>query len=293
MRYLQILHTAKYLATKNPIFWLFGLALYGGFNLYLINFFTLFKNEEWKAWPTSLDVILNGAGHGYIFLILAGAVLFTVLNIIKILFIVFAHNEMHKVKEHECDLCVRITSEVLPYTQWLKYVLIASSITVIITSSVTLTTGSIITMYAVDSAPVVIINLLFVALITCATGIWNLFTGYFIVIHGMNFARASKSALDILVLRMRNVLEFTVLLSILYTAAVLIGNTFIYVWQQGIGGIDTTMVRLIALVMFVLWFAGNNVFFNLAFLVFFDKLVKSVRSPKGVVNGQLQPNILH
>lgn len=293
MRYLQILHKAKDLATKNPIFWLFGLALYGGFNLYLINFFTLFKNGGWKAWPTSLDSMFNGAAHGYIFLVIAGAVLFAVLNIIKILFIVFAHSEMHKVKDHECDLCVRVTSEVMPYSQWLKYILIASSITVIITSSITLTTGSIVTRYAIDSAPLVIINLLFVALITCATGIWNLFTGYFVVIHGMNFARASKAALDLLVLRMRNVVEFTVLLSILYTAAVLIGNTFIYVWQQGIAGVDATLIRLVALSMFVLWFAGNNVFFNLAFLVFFDNLVKSVRSPKEVVNGQLQPNILH
>lgn len=273
-----ILHTAKNLIAKNLVFGLFGLALYGGFNLYLINFFALLNQDEWKAWPSAFESVFNGAMHGYVLLLFAGAVLFVTLNIVKILFIVYAHNEIHRVRDLQCDLCVRVVNESMPYAQWLKYVVLASSITVIITSSIALTTGTIISRYAFENTPVVVVNILFTTLVMCIAGIWNLFTSYFVVLHGMNFSRASKIALDLLVLRFRRVVEFMVILSILYSLAVMIGNAFIHVWQNGLLDSTEQPLRLIALVAFVVWFALNNVFFNLSFLIFFDELVKSIGS---------------
>ena len=293
MRYLEILHTAKNLTAKNPIFWLFGLMLYGGFNLYIINFFALFSKSEWQAWPLAIDSMFGSPALSYAFLLLGAAVMFVVLNIIKIIFIVLTHNEMHKVKDLECDLCVKVKAQSLTYWFWLKSILLTSSITIIITASVTFATSSIIFGFAQDKTAAVVINILFVILVTGIVGIWNLFTSYFVVMHGMNFSRASKAALDLLTLRLRVVVEFVIIISALYSLAVIISNAFIYVWQHGIGGVSDPALRIVALVIFVLLFALNNSFFNVALILFFDKLVKAIGAEKELPDGQLQPNILH
>jgi hypothetical protein len=293
MRYLEILHTAKNLTAKNPIFWLFGLVLYGGFNLYFVNFFALFSKSEWKAWPVAFDGMFGSPVHGYAFLVLGAAVMFVVLNVIKIIFIVLTHNELHKVKDLECDLCAKVKAQSLTYWFWLKSVLLTSSVTIVITASITFAISSVIYGYAPDNAPAVVVNILFVILVTGIVGIWNLFTCFFVVMHGMSFSRASKAALDLLTLRMREWIEFVIVISALYALAVIIGNAFIYVWQHGIGGMSDPAVRIVALVIFVLWFALNNSFFNIALVVFFDKMVKTIGVDKEVPDGQLQPNILH
>lgn len=289
MRYTQILHTAKELAIKNPLFWLFGLVLYGGFNVYAVNFFALTNSIEVGISPSLL------MPHQYMFLILAGIILFVVMNNAKILFIVIVHNELHDIKQMTCATCVIVSTNNTPYFTWLRNVLIASSITILMTSTIAYASGFIISAYAQNNGPVIIMNVIFTMLVACIIGTWNLFTSYFVVMHNLSFSKASSAALDLIITRLRIISEFIVTLLLLYGAAAIIGNAFIYVWQEGIAGADLFSIRIVALTLFVIWFAFNNTFFNIAFVVFFDALVKSIGSEdkKLLGNGQLSSNILN
>ncbi len=293
MRSIQILRTARDIAIKNPVFWLFGLALYGGFNLYLLNLFTLLDDATRQSWLIIFNSLLHQNPFWHIIFLLAGVILFLVLNLIKIFFIIFAHNEVHATQDLQCDLCVKVFNQTLPYGKWLKNVASASGITMCVTGGITLATGYIIAYYAKDNAPVMTLNFLLIALVICAVGIWNLFLSYFVVVHGMNFSQASQSALSLLILRLRQIVVFSLLLFGLYFLAVFIGNTFIYVWQNGVFGNTNFLMRVFALMVFILWFVINNVFFNFAFFVFFDQLVKSNNARKESKDRQLQPNILN
>lgn len=293
MNYFKILHIAKSLTAKNPIFWLFGLVLYGGFNLYFLNFFALFSKTEWHTWPITVQNIFGNAIYSYVLLIVTGIILFVLWNLIKIIFIVLVHNEIHKVLELECDLCVKVKAEQLNYWVWMKSVLLASVVTIVLSTSIVFAISSVVYGFGKESVPAVIINGLIIVVVTSVIGAWNLFTSFFVVMHGMWFSRASKAALDLLTLRFRAVIEFGFIISAIYFMAAYIANAFIYTWHHGIGGETGSILRGAALIIFVLWFAFNNVFFNIALIVFFNKLVKSISARKEVVDGQLQPNILH
>lgn len=193
-----------------------------------------------------------------------------------------AHNELHNIADQTCDACVRIKSQNLPYVTWLKYVLLTSIVTVLITSTITLAAGLIVSQYVTDISAALVVNVIFVGLVTCGVGVWNLFTTFFVVLHGMNFAKASKAALDLMVIQMRKVAEFVFILSALYGLAVIVGNAFIHLWQHGFGRAEFYQLRIIPLLMFILWFAINNAFFNLSILLFFDNLVRSVGVRKEV-----------
>ena len=289
MRYTQILHTAKELAIKNPLFWLFGLVLYGGFNLYAINFFALTNYVEVGISPSLL------MPHQYMLLLLAGIILFVVMNNAKILFIMMVHNELHDIKKMTCTACVLVTTKNIPYFTWLRNVLVTSSITILMTSAIAYASGFIISVYALDNGPVIIMNVIFTVLVACVIGTWNLFASYFIVMHNLSFSKASSAALDLLVTRLRIISEFIIILLLFYGASAIIGNAFIYVWQEGVAGVNIFSIRLIALILFIAWFACNNAFFNIALVVFFDALVKSIGSEDKELlkNGQLSPNILN
>lgn len=286
MLYANILKKSYTLAISNPVFWLFGFVMLGGFNLYLINFFTLVPNGEWKLWPESFGAMFHSSLLGLLAAVLGAATIFVILNLIKIIFIVTVHKFLHASSDQnsdkpaECNLCTLIkrqteSKEPLPYFVWLTRVMIASALTIALTSGVTLAANAVLGARDYDSPIAVIINLLIIAAITCIIGTWNIFTSYFIVLHGMNFQSASSAGIDLMTKHARRVAEFVVLLSVIYTLAVIVGNAFIHVWRFDVIVDSFALLRLLFMVISVLWFAVNNAFFNIAFLVFFDRTVKS------------------
>ncbi len=293
MRYQEVLSQAYRLTIRNPFLWMFGLVMLGGFNLFLINFFTIVPGGKWKAWPSLMESMAGSPAAGWVVTLLGLAAAFIILNLVKILFIVVAHrllpghwSESNPDRSPECDLCAKmkrqVESEVSPpYFAWLGHMLLASGATILLTAGTTLAANAVLSTQGY-SPTAVVINLLFIAAITCLIGTWNAFTGYFIVLHNMSFQTASAASIDLLVKHTRRVVEFVILLSVIYSFSVIVGNAFFHVWHFGFIGEAIPAVRLVFLAAFVLWFAINNSFFNIAFLIFFDRTVKAAPAAKEV-----------
>lgn len=288
MRYREVLSQAYSLTIRNPLLWLFGLVMLGGFNLSLINFFSVWPRGESTSWPLVPGGVFDFAPMDMFAVFAIAIATFIILNLIKIIFIVVAHKFIHSGQTTECDLCVRVkrqaensasvgpkTFESLPYFDWLVKVLIGSAITIALTVGITLLANAVLSTGSYDTPAAIMLNLMFIAATACVIGTWNVFTSYFIVLHGLGFPAASSAAIDLIVKHARRVLEFVILVSIIYSFSVMIGNAFIHVWHFGFLGEAVMYVRMLFLAVFLLWFAINNAFFNLAFLIFFDRTVKA------------------
>lgn len=279
MRYREVLSQAYTLTVSNPVLWLFGLVMLGGFNLSLINFYSIFKSAQWKQWSLVLDYLFSSelVGLGVIFF--AVTLAFILLNIFKIIFISQVHGIVHKKGQLEiskkCTLCLK-SGDSLPYREWIPRVSLASLITVGFSFGISFAANAFINTGGYDGPMVVIINLFFVVLMVVVLGVWNSFTSYFIVLHNLNFERAAIAAIDLMIAKYRQIFEFVVLLSLIHTASVLVTTYFINLPQ--FWGSAFYAVELIALA----WFALNNAFFNIAFIIFFDSLVKSIPKEESV-----------
>lgn len=292
MNFRIIFRQAYLLTIRNPLLWLFGVVLLGGFNLSLVNFAALVQNHAWKTWPLPLHLLSRTEPQQIAIVVTTLVIGFIALHFIKLTFIVFAHNLIHKVnvlggntgndaskKNIHCRLCVHVQDSTTPLLVWWIRIMIASVITIAITAGISIVVNSLLSRASGNIEAALAINLLFLIIVTCIVGTWNAFTTYFIVLHGQGFKSAIALAFDLLVMHFRRVLEFVVCLSAFYTVAVFVGNAFISVWQHGLTGNMSVEVRGIFLVLFVLWMAINNTFFNIAFLLFFDEIVKSKKEP--------------
>jgi hypothetical protein len=281
MRYKEILLAAYKITIQNPLLWLFGIVLLGGFNLSLINFFALVPGENLQTWPTTINTLASSTPYTWVAVIFAAAVLFVVLNFVKVLFIVVSHSLLHN-HNQDCVLCQRMRNQsnqnlhqTAPYFTWLVQIILASAVTIVITVGITVAANIIINQYGANNPAVAITYVIFVGIIACAVGTWNAFTSYFIVIHGLNFKKAAFSSIDFILMRPRQVLEFVVILSVIYSLAVVVGNAFINIWHNGFAGILVQELRLASLIVLAVWLAVNNAFFNLAFIIFFDRGIKA------------------
>ncbi len=279
MRYTKIFRQSYTLTLHNPLLWLFGLVLLGGFNLSLVNFSALLTGTQWNTWPVPLHDILAADEQAIALTVISFAAVFLILNLIKVGFIIIGHNLIHEHNQHhadECRLCTHLKNKTTPYSTWWTRVILSSLITLVITGLLSVLVNSL--LIPSGSIGAMIVNLLFLVIVACGIGTWNTFTAYFIVIYDLDFQRAASAAFDLLVIHARRVFEFIILLSAIYTVAVIVSNAFISGWQHGFarggeGIIDTS--RFVFLAAFVIWFALNNAFFNLSFLLFFDEVVKS------------------
>lgn len=279
MRYNNIFHQAYTLTIHNPLMWLFGLVMLGGFNLSLINFFALAPDSQWNTWPIPLSALLGSDFFSMALMFLGALASFLILNLVKLSFIAVAHKLVHKPEERKCRLCVHEKNKTTPYfLLWFRLVL-ASLTTIILTVCLSLPINILLEQNVYGNSTAIIINVAFLAIVTCALGTWNVFVGYFIVWHGLGFKSAARAAFGLLINRFRQVLEFVVILSVIYTISVLVGNAFINVWHHGFAGAEFIGLRPLALLVFVLWLAVNNTYFNMAFMLFFDNAVRSTSIP--------------
>lgn len=294
MSYREVLSQAYSLTIRNPLLWLFGLVMLGGFNLSLINFFSLVPGGEWKQWLHYTEGFFGSPAASISIILVTLLVSFVVLNLVKVGFIVTAHrilllsliprdsNDYQNERASECSLCVleksqAETSVTLPYFDWLAKVIAASALTIAMTVGVTLAANLALGYQWHDNSVALIVNLVFVAAVACMFGTWNAFTSYFIILHGLNFKAAAAASVDLLTKHTRRVVEFVILLSVLYSFSVLIGGSLLEVWNSEFIKGANPIIRWVFLVLPLLWLAMNNAFFNIAFLIFFNKTVKSIQ----------------
>lgn len=285
MSYKEVLSQAYALTIRNPLLWIFGIVMLGGFNLFLINFFSLIPGGQWKIWPTHFENMFDSSILSWLTFLVAVVIIFTALNFVKIVFIVIVHGLIHTKLQNECVLCTKLSADdesqkPLPYLLWLVNVVIASAFTILLTLGITLAANAVLRSQGYDSPGAIVVNLLFIAVLTCAIGTWNIFTNYFIIWHGLKFSAASAAAIDLIVKRARIIMEFVILLSLVYSLSVAVGNILIQTWHSELLMGTMPAIRLIFLIVPIAWFAINNAFFNVAFLIFFDRIVKAIPSEK-------------
>jgi hypothetical protein len=280
MSYREVLFQAYALTVRKPILWLFGLVMLGGYNLSLINFFSI-RNSDWQSWPLWPGDVLGSPAAGMAVVSVVLIATFIILNLVKIIFVVAMHSYIHP-SGGKCMLCAMLARQdqanpddmkPLPYFHWLANALIASGLTIVITLGVTFLLNLIMQTQGQANPAAMITNVLVGAVIACIVGTWNVFTTYFIVLYDLNFVDASSASIDLLVKQAKRVAEFAVILSVIYSLAVLVGNSFLRLWQHDPIGLAGA-VNIVPAFIFLLWFAISNAFFNSAFLIFFDKLVK-------------------
>lgn len=255
--------------------WVFGLVLLGGFNLSLINFAALFRTQQFNFWNFIRNYYEVFSINQLVYIGLVVVILFAIFNFLKIVFFVVAHNLIHKTEGKICRLCVHIDAKSIPYINWWGRVLLASLITIVLSAGV----GALFNVLIVQTGSVgpmaVILNFIFLVLVVCGIGIWNTFTSYFIVWHDLGFSSAAKASFDLITLKYKQVAEFVFVLSLIYTVAVFIGQAFINGWHHGLYQGRFIEMRSVFLAAFILWTALNNLYFHLAFQLFFDKTVRS------------------
>lgn len=274
MRYREVLSQAYTLTIRNPLLWLFGLVMLGGFNLSLINFFSIFQGNQWKQWPVLIDGLFIDPVAGWTVVALGIVVSFIILNFVKIVFVVVVHNLIHDNSKNEddrkdkCILCLK-KNQHLPYLIWLLRVVAASAITIGFTTTIAVLANRFISLGAYDGPAVIMINLIFVACVAAVFGIWNAFVNYYVIFYDFSFPKAARAAIDLMVLRAKSVFEFVIILSVIHTISVVVTNAFITAWP------NDSYIYYGSQTATIFWFALNNAFFNVAFIVFYNSLVKS------------------
>ncbi len=254
--------------------WIFGLVLLGGFNLSLINFAALFQSPQVSYWELIRSYINALSGEELIFTATALVVMFAVFHLLKILFFTAVHNLIHNIENNTCRLCVHIKSKSLRYLLWWKRVVLASIITIVFSAGIGALFNALLSQINSAGIGAMVLNLVFLIILVCGIGVWNTFTAYFIVWHDLNFSSAAKASFDLITVKYKQVVEFVLVLSLIYTLAVFVGQAFINGWHNGWQG-QFLEIRPLFLISFILWTAVNNLFFHMAFQLFFDKTVRS------------------
>ncbi len=301
MNYRNFLKQSYAITLNNPILWMFGLFLSGGFNLNLLYLIALFRGK-----PNSVLEFVQSMANGTAWwniaaVVLVGIVGLLVTNWLKTVFIVEAHGHLHDSSITSCALCIKNKDHPewrarLPKLGVVAQVLMASLITLGVTVVLAIPLNHLITHNAQTTSPIGFsVTMLASLILFCMVSCWNMFTALYIIFHHMRLQVAAKAAMDLIVLRAKNVFEYTLLLLIVYGALVVVGSVLIILSQFSIAALSSpfhswpqitsyvsTMVQIIGTVGFWVWLAISNVFFNICLIIFFDYLVKPVSKEKPV-----------
>lgn len=280
MNYKVIFLKAYLLTTRNPVLWMFGLFLSSGFNLNI--FYALVSDRSgviWEAMRNSIQgrpLLIGISG-------VSAVVVFVFLNYLKAWFISEAHEHIHP-QGNKCKLCVKREERQewpkrFPDLSVVVKVLLASVITILASSLAAVPLNYLVISHSAPS----LIGLTAVAgfIIICAIACWNSFAVFYIILHGQSFGSAARLSFDLLSMRTKQVFEFVFLLLIVYLVTVGIGSFLITMAQVKAdwSGLALPLVvsgKAVFGLLFGIWVAITNTFFNFALLLFFDQLVKPV-----------------
>ena len=280
--------------------WLFGLFLSAGFNLNMLYVSSLFSmNKDWLgntfSQMVSAQPLLLGTGSA-----ITAIVIFVLSNWAKTFFITEAHRFVHPGKHIQCPLCAGQQQQ----HTFIQRIPKGYSVLKVMTASVTTILLTVLFVMPLSQQvvhPLILsVTLLAIVLILISLSCWNIFTAFFIVLHGHKFTAAAKLALDLIVMRSREVFEFIFLLLVVYGISTVVGSVLIALsknslailygpfaeWLQFPGAV-TISIQIVALVSFWVWLAITNIFFNVCLLIFFTKLVTPIKD-----EAQLAPAIL-
>lgn len=301
MQYRDFLKRSYNIVINNPLLWIFGLFLSGGFNLNLFYIIAMMRKTPGGV-VVPLREVVNTASWWEILVICVGSLcVLTIMNWVKTIFLIETHEHLHEPGKNICSLCVTNESKKnwiarLPNFYIVAQVVLASIITAMLGIILALPINHLITHDVQTLSPIGFSVTMVASLILfCIVACWNMFTALYIIYHQMNFRSASKAAIDLLMLRTKNIFEYGFLLLIVYGALVVVGSVFIVLSQLSLSTLSipleslvpfteyvTVAIKIIGTVGFWVWLAITNVFFNICLVLFFDGIVKAVSKPKEV-----------
>ncbi|QQS22847.1 hypothetical protein IPM19_04455 [bacterium] len=313
MSYGQILKKSLSVTTTQPRLWALGIFLSSGFNLHWWYLLSWLKSNGFIA-----KVYANLAGSHPIVLGLAGAVLLGaglfIVIFLKLWFFLEVHNSLHGQDEAKCFLCNRIrkgsfdnsVSSVLKLLSrgailWRVY--LASLITMALTTSIL----GLFSYYQLHSGQnfiksIVLVVCLLLALVIIS--LWNMLVVLFVFWYEQNFSKASNLAIELLVKKLKPTLGLTVILTFIFMIAISMGSLIIWALPQALSSIpilhESFMTQdwqglfyIGAVIIFLGWLIVNNIFFNVAMIVFFDSLLKPINGQEREFILKYQGFLLH
>lgn len=297
--YSRIIKDSYRLTLENPVLWLFGLFVAGGFSLNFLHFVNL-PVEELKTQHSLSEVLSFIQGHPGILAGLSISILFfSVLGLVLTNWakVVLILSTLSIIKDKRLELSKQIRLSQQPLGGVIKVSLFTSAL-ILVVAGVFLATpfwwlenSSYQIMFWTLGA-VIFVPLAFA--ISCV----NIFTTYFMVVYGLNFRKGLNLGLDFFFTKWSSILGLAVILMVIYSVCFAAGIAFIslvqilleaFNSQLGIWGISAIiLISKVASGIFLwLLLAGLNVFFNASLLMMFLDLNTPIKDEKAKLTEEI------
>jgi len=297
--YWSILKHSYRVTIHNPVLWLLGLFLAGGFN---INFF-YWANLRLR-WRTSGEIAVNWLQqnlHTTHAVIGGGAVIIGVAAIIilanwaKVVFVLHTSNilKLKRMRPSVPDNAEPVTA-VRESPNYLFSVTCMSLFTMVATAVVVTVLGGA-SQVLFDSRGVIwlVAALVFVAFVFFFSCL-NIFASFFIIFYRKQFGAALNLSLDLIVSRSLVIFEMAIILMVVYGLCFFAGTSILFIFRTATIGLLGPLVQnglvsagayyglitaLSGLLLWV-WLAMVNTFFNVSLLLLFTRLVQPPYHPE-------------
>ena len=289
LSYSEILKRAYYITIQNPLLWLFGLFVVGGFNLNFLHFQNISLASVHKFtdvrmvvdfFQSNPEVLLAWSGSVLVF----SVVFLLITNISRILLVLFVRRFLKKEKQ-PLEPKKIFQESFKSLQQVIAVSLLTTSLTVIVSAAFLLPT-LFLGHTQIQAAVFVIGALILLPLIFAISSI-NIFTTFFIIVHKQHLAKAFNLATDFFVSKWTDILGLALVLMVVYTVCFFVGVSVISVirgffaiaadrvgeFHISLGSAIIFVLRLVSSLLFWLLLGILNVFINTALLLLFLKLI--------------------
>jgi hypothetical protein len=295
MRYIQLISRACRIVIDHPVLWVFGLFMAAGFNINWLYLNTFTHSNTVDRMAHRATIILQDFSAARI---LASALLIILLlavtSVIKIIFWRLSHRSLHSRMRGTCEVCHRPADQpiiTLRIGAALPAVMIISIAAVVVNTLVALSLYQLFIRHGVTSLSTLV--LICCVIIAAVVSLCSVLVTLFMLVQRQRLNNSIRLTADLLQHRWLEIVEFVLLLMLLYGFSVVIGSAIISLSQSGFTNIADALQRVIELprvvpatlasiatAIFWVWFAVTNACYNMALLLLFGELVHPVATPE-------------
>lgn len=286
MNIKNIFSKAFYITWNNPAFWWLGIILLGGFNIQWV-----LSGTPFPLWVSRYQRILewwltSGSHFHYppvwFFITLLAGVLILLLNgwVKALLIYLSAHAggfifpDQQKVRE--TTTIWQVGGLVKKYIGKLLFI---NTLVALVAGGLLVLVGFPVWGYLIRQDNLQLIAILFVFL-ACLIVLWAVLysqmTVLFVVLRGSSIKDAFRTALDFMFLRWQQSLIFMLCLTGCFIASFFLGSAVFFYVRFAVkllrGYSFEPMLMQIVTLLYLVWLALLNVFYNVVFVVFFSEL---------------------
>jgi hypothetical protein len=295
LSYSQIVKTSYQITVQNPLLWLFGLFVVGGFNLNFLYFQDIpFKEAQNQiSLPELLQFFQSHPGmlaalSASVFLV--SVLLLVLTNWCRIVLVLSTRSIMEKGKP---EIAGQVRKS--PKFLWrvIKISLLTSALMFVVSAGL-LGTPFWLVKNPVYQAQLWTIGVVFLIPLAFTISSVNIFTTFFAVVFNQNVRKALNLGTDLFVTHWAKILGLSAVLMVIYSACFAGGVSIIYLARVvfrlilslsdtlGIFHFSAMIIAAQVLTGVFLWvlLSGLNVFFNTALLLLFLQLTTPIEGDK-------------